>query len=103
MTPSTHCTKNIQVIDSALNCTYEIFSLPEEYFQLMFPGDGQDIEFIDDFIERVGEEVALKILDTAWKNRINKKMALGVHGTLFFELAHKKKYYPTKRESEMIP
>jgi hypothetical protein len=41
-------TKNIQVIDGAINCHYPIYSIEEEYFNLIFP-NGQDIEFIDDF------------------------------------------------------
>jgi len=42
-------TKNIQVIDGAINCHYPIYSIEEEYFNLIFP-NGQDIEFIEDFI-----------------------------------------------------
>ncbi|MEG7978457.1 MAG: hypothetical protein NY202_00600 [Mollicutes bacterium UO1] len=40
--------KNIQVIDGADNCHYPIYSIEEEYFNLIFP-NGQDIEFIEDF------------------------------------------------------
>jgi hypothetical protein len=35
-------TKHIQVIDPALNCTYDIFAASEEDFALLFPDDGQD-------------------------------------------------------------
>ncbi|MGA3242254.1 MAG: hypothetical protein ABSG03_38875 [Bryobacteraceae bacterium] len=27
----------------------------------------------------------------------------GIHGTLFYQLTFKKRYFPTKRESEMVP
>lgn len=47
-------TKNIQVIDGADNCHYPIYSIEEEYFNLIFP-NGQDIEFIDDFYKRIGK------------------------------------------------
>jgi hypothetical protein len=32
---------------------------------------------------------------------VDKKSVVGIHGTLFFGIPHMKKYYPTKRESEM--
>jgi hypothetical protein len=44
--------KNIQVIDGADNCHYAIYSIEEEYFNLIFPND-QDIEFVDDFLVRM--------------------------------------------------
>jgi hypothetical protein len=44
--------KNIQVIDGADNCHYPIYSIDEEYFDQIFP-NGQDIEFIDDFCQRI--------------------------------------------------
>lgn len=93
--------KNIQVIDPADNCTYSIFSIDDEPFEILFPNE-QDIEFIDDFMARVGQEQALKILTSLWKNEINKKEVHGINGTLFYQLAYKKRYYPTKREAEMI-
>jgi len=37
-----------------------------------------------------------------WKRLVNKGEAQGIHGTLFYQLLHKKRYYPTKKESEMV-
>ena len=54
--------KNIEVIDEAENCLFDVFSATEEEFILIFP-NGQDIEFADDFFERVGESVAAKVLE----------------------------------------
>ncbi len=39
--------KNIQVIDGAVNCVYDIFAATEEEFDLIFPS-GQDVAFIDE-------------------------------------------------------
>ena len=39
---------------------------------------------------------------TLIKNEIDKKKIKGIHGTLFYELLFKKKYYPNKREKDMI-
>lgn len=94
--------KNIQVIDGADNCTYDIYSSDETDFNLIFPGEGQDIEFIEDFTSRVGENVAADTLNRLWQYRENKKNIHGIHGTLFFEMDLKKPFYPTKREAEMI-
>ncbi len=93
--------KNIQVIDSGENCTYDIFQATDEEFALIFP-DETDIEFIEDFIARVDEEIAIKTLDPIWERRLDKKNIKGIHGTLFYDLEDKKKYYPTKKDAEMI-
>lgn len=94
--------KNIQVIDDANNCTYSLFAATDEEFSAIFPGDA-DIEFAEDFFERIGEELGTKITEEIWKRRVDKKIANGIHGTLFYQLAHKKRYYPTKKEVEMVP
>ncbi len=93
--------KNIQVIDGADNCTYSLFAATNKEFEAIFP-DAQDIEFMEDFIERVGDSVAGKITEAMWKRPVNKNTAQGVHGTLFYQLIEKKRYYPTKKESEMV-
>ncbi|HTO07360.1 MAG TPA: hypothetical protein VMR86_09930 [Myxococcota bacterium] len=94
--------KNVQVIDDARNCSYDIFSATDEDFYALFPAQGQDIEFIDDFIERVGDPRAKDICDRLWSVRADKKGVTGIQGTLFYGLEYKKKYYPTKREREMV-
>lgn len=92
--------KNIQIIDSADNCTYDIFSTTEDDFRLIFPGD-KDIEFIDDFLERVSEEEANKIIGNLWDNWVDKKNVQGIHGTLFYQLELKKEFYPNKKETDI--
>jgi hypothetical protein len=92
---------NIQIIDGADNCAYDIFMAEVDAFHEIFPAPGQDVEFIDDFVLRVGEQRAASILNEIWRNPVDKKLAEGIHGTLFFELEKKKVFYPTKKESEM--
>lgn len=94
--------KNIQIIDGADNCTYDIYAISDNDFEVIFPGENQDVEFLDDFQGRVGDDQAVKILERIWQNRVNKKEVCGIHGTLFYELEFKKQYYPTKIESEMV-
>ena len=93
--------KNIQVIDGATNCAYSIYETSDDVFALIFPGDGQDVEFIDDLIGRLGEAKVAQILSPIWPRRIEKRNLVGLHGTLFFELDFKKKFYPNKKESDL--
>ena len=93
--------KNIQVIDGAENSTYSIFAATDDEFDAIFPA-GANIEFIEDFVERIGEEMGTRITMELWKRPVAKKEARGIHGTLFYQLTHKKRYYPTKKESEMV-
>jgi len=93
--------KNIQIIDGAENCTYDIFSIEEPLFKVIFPA-GKDIEFAEDFQKRVGGRKANEILSQLWKNKVDKKKVVGIHGTIFFQLQFKKDFYPTKKESEMV-
>ena len=93
--------KNIQVIDGAANCTYDVFSIADENFALLFPAPGQDVEFADEFFLRAGTS-AKEIYSRLWQVRANKKTLTGIHGTLFCGLEVKKQFYPTKREDEMV-
>jgi hypothetical protein len=94
--------KNIQVVDGADNCTYSIFSLEQDEFEEIFVGD-HDIEFADEVVERLGEARARAILDGLWKRPVDKKSVSGIHGTLFYELERKKRFYPARREDQMDP
>jgi hypothetical protein len=91
--------KNIQIIDRALNATFSVFQATEDEFTTIFPLDGQDMELIEDFIERSGEAQARRILETIWERPILKRDTHGIHGTLYYEYADRRQYLPaTKRE-----
>jgi hypothetical protein len=91
--------KNIQIIDGARNATFSVFQATEEEFSAIFPADGQDIEFIEDFIARCGDDQAGRILKPIWERPILKRDAHGIHGTLYYEYEDRRKYLPTtKRE-----
>jgi hypothetical protein len=93
--------KNVQIIDGADNCTYDIYAVTDDEFVAIFP-NGADVEFVEDFVSRVGEKRAAEISDAMWTRRVDKKQVVGIHGTLFYELRRKAAYYPTKKESEAI-
>ncbi len=92
--------KNIQVIDGAENCAYDIFQISDESFAKIFPND-QDVEFSEDLYERLGNEEVRKILEPAWEKKFDKKSVTGIHGTLFYGLHDKKRFYPNKKESDL--
>jgi hypothetical protein len=95
--------KNIQIIEPADNCTYSIFSTTAVDFKKIFPEEGQDIEFVEDFIKRLGKRHASAILERLWRTPVEKTDVIGIDGTLFFQLEYKKIFYPTKRDCEMMP
>lgn len=82
---------NVQIIDGALNCTYDIFEVSETDFKIIFPAAGQDIEFVEDFFAR-DEVVAQRVWSSMWNFRVDKKSIRGLHGTLFCGLEWKKKW-----------
>jgi|SRR5579864_3391169 len=91
--------KNIQIIDGAVNATYSIFQATAEEFEQIFPGPGQDIEVVEDYIDRVGEKEANRTLSELWVRPIHKRDAQGIHGTLYYDYKEKAKYLPeTRRE-----
>ncbi len=93
--------KNIQIIDGALNAVYDIFAATDDEFDLIFKND-TDIAFIDEVYKGGDEEVLDIAFDNIWKRRVRKRDAMGIHGIIFYELDHKKVYYPTRRDEEAI-
>lgn len=90
--------KNVQIIDGADNATFSIFQATDEEFEAIFP-DGRDMEFIEDLVDRLGEKQAGALLAPLWDRPILKREIQGLHGTLFYEWADRKHYYPaSKRE-----
>jgi hypothetical protein len=93
--------KTILVIDGAENCAYDHFQTTDEFFAVLFPNDGQNIEFIEDFRERHPEDNFASHFDQLWASPVRKKDVRGVDGVLFFEMLHKKRYYPNKKDSDL--
>jgi hypothetical protein len=100
-TQSLNRMKNIQVVDGADNCVYDLFAVTDDEFALIFP-EGTDIAFIDEVLVRAQGEQLDAAFSEIWKRRVRKAEVAGIHGTLFYELEHKKKYYPTRRDEEAI-
>lgn len=62
-----------------------------------------DVEFASDLKARPDAEAIHELLTKLWSHPVDKKSVQGIHGTLFYELDFKKRYYPTKKEAEMVP
>ncbi len=91
--------KNIQVIDGALNSTYSIYAASDDDFALIFPNES-DIAFAEDF-----EDCSAKVeaaFTRLFGRLVRKTGVQGIHGTLFYGLEHKREYYPTFRDEEMV-
>ena len=93
--------KNMQIIDGAENCAYDIFAATDEEFAAIFPVD-QDVAFIDDVYARGDSQGLDQIFAAIWKRRIPKRDVMGIHGILFYDLDFKKPYYPTLRDEEAV-
>jgi hypothetical protein len=89
--------KNIQIIDGAGNATYNIFQATNDEFAEIFPGSGQDIEVVEDYVRRVGEDEARKTLSKVWERPIYKHDVQGIHGTLYYDYKEKARYLPESR------
>jgi hypothetical protein len=93
--------KNIQVIDSAINCVYDIFSATEEEFKIIFPNN-TNIAFIDEVYLRENGVDLDNIFSNIWRRPVQKSQSQGIHGTIFYELNEKKVYYPNRRDEDAI-
>jgi hypothetical protein len=93
--------KHIQLIDAAENCSFSIYLVDNETFSLIFPEPGQDVQFMEDLVERAGRRQAAELVKKATSERVEKPVFNGIHGTLFFGLPERRKWYPNKRESDL--
>lgn len=95
--------KNIQIIDGALNCTFSIFQATPEEFDLLFPEPGQDIQFSEDLESLPNQDGVMSSLRALWERPIKKSDAMGIHGTIFYELERYREVYRGKTEASVDP
>ena len=94
--------KNIQIVDGAVNSTFEIYEVSDELFQLMFP-DNADVAFLSDVeqvFQRINDDQMWGLI---YKNKVNKKHVLGIHGTLHLTGSYcRKECFPTQKEEDVL-
>jgi|GEM_PF-498115 len=88
--------KNIQIIDGALNATFSLFQATADEFDIIFPNN-QDIEVIEDLIERVGEHRAGAAPSLIWERPVLKRDAQGIHGTLYYHWSERRQFLPLSK------
>jgi hypothetical protein len=93
--------KNIQVIDGAINCVYDIFCITNAHHALIFP-NGTNIAFIEEVRARLTKEQQKKAFENCWSRPVRKADVNGIHGILFYELEIKKQFYPTRTDEEAV-
>lgn len=93
--------KNIQIIDGALNCVYDIFSASDDEFLLLFK-NGEDVAFIDEIYANGNHQLLDAAFKNIWQRRVKKSDAQGIHGVIFYQLENKKVYYPTRKDEEAV-
>ena len=91
--------KNIQVIDGAVNCVYDIFQATDKEFSIIFRGS-EDVAFIDEVYARGNKALLDEAFNAIWRRRIPKAQVMGIHGLLFYALEGKKVYYPSRKDEE---
>jgi hypothetical protein len=93
--------KNVMVIDGADNCAYDVFAATDEEFAIMFAAEGQDVAFVDEIVAAGPKTAVDDAFKKLWSRPVDKKTAVGLHGTLFYELDFKKQFYPNRRDSDL--
>ena len=88
--------KNIQIIDGAANATFSLFQATEAEFDAIFP-NGSEMELIEEVCERLGDDEAGRVIGPIWDRPVLKRHAAGIHGTLFYEGAHRRAFLPQSR------
>ena len=92
--------KNIQVIDGAQNCVYDIFAATDEEFAMI---STRNRHCLYCEIYANGDNSLLDAaFENIWQRPIKKAEAEGIQGTIFYELEYKKVYYPTRRDVEAV-
>ncbi len=99
--------RNIQVIDGAINSTYDVYQVPKFIFDIIFP-DGTNIAFLDEVEIRFQTSNELRHLDEiqqwrlVYKKKLDKAKIRGIHGTLHLTGSPcNRAYFPTRLESQV--
>ncbi|HTM82511.1 hypothetical protein [Asticcacaulis sp.] len=95
--------KNIQIIDGASNCTFSIFQATPEEFEVLFPEADQDIQFSEDLDSLPEQDRVESAMTALYERPVKKSDAMGIHGTIFYELERYRKVYPGKTEASVDP
>ncbi len=95
--------KNFLVVDGAKNSTYDVYSVGEDLFSIVFPNE-TDVAFLDELVRRVrllGMDEA-DFCNKLYSNPVGKKDISGLHGVLHSTGSYcEKAYFPNRMESDV--
>jgi hypothetical protein len=90
--------KNIQIVDGAINSTFDIFEIDDEKFDILFPNN-TDISFLDDYPHLSNDK---HFWSSVYSRRVNKKKVNGIHGTLHLTGSDiDKNEFPNRKETDV--
>lgn len=94
--------KNVQVVDGGANSLFEIYAVPDEIFNLMFP-NGSDVAFLEDVDRVFAQHGNQSLWQDVYATRLEKRSVRGVHGTLHLTGSPcDPHFFPTRREKEVL-
>ena len=70
--------KHIEIIDGALNSCFEIYAVPEQVFNVLFPK--KDEIYLEKLPQELQEDVAF--WDQVYALEVDRRMSKGIHGVL---------------------
>ncbi len=94
--------KNVQIIDGALNAEFAVYQFNDDQFESIFPSPDQNIEFVEDVEGRLSDEEFDKAFAGVWDRKLKKSEIRGIHGTLFYGMKKRARFYPNKKESDLF-
>ncbi|GGB72058.1 hypothetical protein [Fictibacillus barbaricus] len=84
--------RNIQVIDGAINSTFDVF-------EISFP-NGRNVSFIDDFPHLENDA---EFWFNLYSNKLEKSKVNGIHGTIHSTGSYvEKTEFPNRKESDVL-
>lgn len=90
--------KNIQVIDGAINSTFDIFEIDDEKFSVLFPNN-TDLSFLEDYPDLMNDRYFWSLI---FSRKVDKKEVTGIHGTLHLTGSDTDKdEFPNRKESDI--
>jgi len=93
--------KNIQIIDSAENCVFDIFEATDEEFFIIFTNN-TNVAFFEDLWQKEETKELEEVFSKIWTRPVIKSKANGIHGIIFYDMKEKKQYYPTLKDEEAV-
>ena len=87
----------------AENATFSLFQATDGEFEVIFARQGQNLELVEDFVERVGEQAAGLTLASLWQRPIFKEDVQGVQEPYSTALDTEPSIFPLECELDRDP